>query len=78
MPKYNIIYTSSNDTPYLWNGTLLFELEKEEQEVLKFSGSSFKKEELKEAIEECKAAIAEMFPTENNPKIKTVEITVSD
>jgi len=77
MPAYNIIYTSTNDTPYLWNGTLLFELEKEEQEVLKFSGSSFKNEELKEAIEECKAAIAEMFPTDDNPKIKTVEIKVS-
>jgi len=77
MSAYNIIYTSTNDTPYLWNGTLLFELEKEEQEVLKFSGSSFKNEELKEAIEECKAAIAEMFPTDDNPKIKTVEIKVS-
>jgi len=77
MSAYNIIYTSTNDTPYLWNGTLLFELEKEEQEVLKFSGSSFKKEELKEAIEGCKAAIAEMFPTDKNPKIKTVEIKVS-
>lgn len=77
MPNYNIIYTSPDGDTYLWNGRSLDRLEKEEQEVLYFSGGAFKTEELKEAIEECKALIAEMFPTDNEPKIKTVELKVS-
>jgi hypothetical protein len=78
MPKYNIIYTSPNDDHYLWNGTSLDKLEKEEQEVLLFSGKNFKEGELKDAINDCKKAAKQLFSRDKDPKVKTVEIAVSD
>jgi len=78
MPKYNIIYTSPKKDHYLWNGTSLDKLERAGQENLMFSGKIFKEEELPGAIKDCKAAIAQSFPKDENPDIKTVLINVSD
>ena len=78
MPKYNIIFTSPDDDPYLWNGTSLDQLEKTGQEVLKFSGRTFEHGELKAAIKYCRAFAKKMFPDDKDLKIKTVEIRVSD
>jgi len=78
MPKYNIIYTSPQKDHYLWDGTSLTKLEKAEQETLRFSGKSFKKEELDDATADCKKGIAQSFPKDENPLIKSVQITVSD
>jgi hypothetical protein len=77
MSKYNIIYTSPADDPYLWNGASLDKLEHTDQEVLLFSGKSFEEGKLKDAIKDCKAAAKVMFPKDTDPKIKTVEIKVS-
>jgi len=78
MAKYNIIYTSPNDDLYLWNGISLDQLEHADQEVLFFSGKSFKDDELKDAIRDCKAVAKAIFPDDTDPKIKTVEIKVSN
>jgi len=78
MPKYNIIYTSPQKDHYLWDGTSLTKLEKAGQEILMFSGKVFKEEELAGAIKECKKAIAQSFPKDEAPEIKTVQIAVSD
>ncbi|WP_179415664.1 hypothetical protein HDF19_05500 [Mucilaginibacter sp. E4BP6] len=78
MPKCNIIYTSPQKDHYVWDGTSLTKLEKAEQETLRFSGKSFKQDELDEAIKDCKKAIEQSFPKDENPEIKTVKITVSD
>jgi hypothetical protein len=78
MPKYNIIYTSPQKDPYLWDGTSLTKLEKAEQGMLRFSGKSFKKEELDDATADCKKAVKQSFPKDENPEIKSVQITVSD
>ena len=77
MPKYNIIYTSPHDDHYLWNGISLDKLEKEGQEVLMFSGKNFKEGELKDAINDCEKAAKQLF-SDKNPKVKTIEIAVSD
>lgn len=78
MPKYNIIYTAPNDDHYIWNGASLDKLEKAEQEILRFSGKSFKEEELANAIADCKETIARTFPKDPDPEIGVVEIAVSD
>ena len=78
MPKYNIIYTSPDNGHYLWNGTELFTLEKTGQEELRFSGKIFKKDELHGGIKACKKAAHALFPKDNEPQIKAVEIKVSD
>ena len=78
MPRYNLIYTSPNSDPYLWNGSSLDKLEKKGQEALRFSGKDFKDEELAQAITDCQAAVKEMFPKDENPVIEPVEIKVSD
>ena len=78
MPKYNIIYTTAHHDHYLWNGTSLDKLEKTGQENLMFSGKSFKEEELDNAITDCKKTIAQAFPKDTDPEIKTVQIAVSD
>ncbi len=77
MPKYNIIYISPADDPYLWNGATLDKLEHTGQEMLLFSGRSFQDGELKDGIKDCKAAAKAMFPEDTDPKIKTVELKVS-
>jgi hypothetical protein len=77
MPNYNIIYTSPGNDPYLWDGTSLTQLEKTEQEVLRFSGKDFKQDGLPDGIAACKKAAKEMFPKDEELKIKTVEIKVS-
>jgi hypothetical protein len=76
MPKYNIIYTSPHDEPYLWNGTSLDKLEKTGQEVLRFSGKIFGANELTSAIAACKKAAKEMFPNDEYLKVDTVEVKV--
>lgn len=78
MPKYNVIYTAPNNYHYLWNGASLDKLEKAEQETLRFSGKSFKEEELANAIADCKETIAREFPKDIDPEIGVVEIAVSD
>jgi hypothetical protein len=78
MPKYNIIYTTPHHDHYLWNGTSLDKIEKAEQETLRFSGKSFKEEELADAKSDCKKTIARAFPKDDNPEIKSVLIAVSD
>jgi hypothetical protein len=78
MPKYNIIYTSPQKDHFLWDGTTLTKLEKAGQETLMFSGKVFKEDELDDAIKECKDAIAQSFPKDSDPEIKTVKIAVSD
>ena len=78
MPKYNIIYTSPDSGHYLWNGTDLFTLEKTGQEELRFSGRIFNEDELPDGIKACKNAAHELFPEDAEPKIKAVEIKVSD
>jgi hypothetical protein len=76
MSKYNIIYISPADDPYLWNGTTLDKLEHTGQEMLLFSGKSFQDKELKDGIKDCHAAAKVLFPEDTDPKIKTVEIKV--
>jgi hypothetical protein len=78
MAKYNIIYTTPHHDHYLWNGISFDKIEKAEQELLRFSGKSFKEEELTDAISDCKKAITQSFPKDDNPEIKTVQIAVSD
>ncbi|MFI5157305.1 MAG: hypothetical protein ACHQF4_00475 [Sphingobacteriales bacterium] len=78
MPKYNIIYTTPHHDHYLWNGTSLDKIEKTEQETLRFSGKSFKEDELTDAIADCKKTIPRAFPKDTDPDIKTVQIIVSD
>ena len=78
MPKYNIIYTSPQKDHYLWDGTVLTKLEKAKQETLRFSGISFKEDELAERVIECRSAVEESFPKDANPEIKPVQIRVSD
>ena len=78
MPKYNIIYTSPQKDNYLWDGASLTKLERAGQENLMFSGKIFKEDELADAMKDCKAAIAQSFPKDENPEIKTVLINVSD
>lgn len=76
MPKYNIIYTSPQDEPYLWNGTSLDKLENTEQEVLRFSGKVFEEDELQDAVKACKKAAKEMFPMDEFLKVDAVEVKV--
>jgi len=76
MPKYNIIYTSPDNDPYLWSGTSLDKLEKTGQEVLRFSGKVFEKDELDNAIAKCKKAAKQLFPDDNELKVDTVEVKV--
>lgn len=78
MPHYNIVYTTPHHDHYLWNGTSLDKLEKAELETLRFSGKSFKEEELAVAIADCKVTIARAFPEDTDPEIGAIEIAVSD
>ncbi len=78
MSKYNIIYESPSGENYLWNGKSFDDLESTEREVLFFSGKSVKNEEVKDALIKCKAAAKALFPEDSDPKIKTVEINVSN
>jgi hypothetical protein len=70
MPKYNIIYTTPHHDDYLWNGTSLDKIEKTEQETLRFSGKSFKEDELDDAIADCRKTITRAFPKIPIPKLK--------
>lgn len=76
MPKYNIIYTSPDNNPYLWSGASLDKLEKTGREVLRFSGKVFEKDELDDAIKECKIVAKEMFPDDDEIKVDMVEVKV--
>jgi hypothetical protein len=78
MSKYNIIYLSPTDDPYLWNGRSLDKLEHTGQEVLRFSGETFKEDELEEAIKACKEAAKQLFPEDKELEVKTIEIKVTD
>jgi hypothetical protein len=78
MSKYNIIYTSPDNGHYLWNGTELFTIEKTGQEELRFSGKIFTQDELPDGIMACKKAANELFPKDEQPQIKAVEVKVSD
>ena len=78
MPKYNIIYISPDNDHYLWTGTSLDKLEKTGQELLRFSGKDFKEEELTDGIKAAKVAAGQAFPDDDELKVKTVEIKVSD
>ena len=77
MANYNIIFTSPENDAYIWNGTSLEKLKSTDSEVLFFSGKSIKEEDLLGALNKCKEAVKAMFPKDNNPDIKTVEIKVS-
>lgn len=76
MPQYNIIYTSPQDEPYLWDGSSLDKLEKTGQEVLRFSGKTFSEGELTDAIEACKQAAKKQFPQDEYLKVNSVEVKV--
>lgn len=77
MSQYNIVYISPQNDHYLWDGTSLNKLEKAEQETLRFSGKSFKEEELDDAIADCKKIIAQSFPKDAKAEVKTVQVKVS-
>lgn len=51
MADYNIIYTSTDNKPYLWNGSSFDLLSKKENEKLRFSGKSYTDKEIAEAAE---------------------------
>jgi hypothetical protein len=76
MPKYNIIYTSPDNDPYLWSDTSLDKLEKTDREVLRFSGKVFEKDELADAIAACKKAAKKLFTMDDELKVDAVEVKV--
>jgi len=78
MPRYNIIYTSPDKVHHLWTGTEFFTLEKTGQEGLRFSGKIFKDDELADGILSCKKAAHGLFPNDEQPQIKGVEVNVAD
>lgn len=78
MPDYNIIYTSLDDEPYLWNGSGFDLLRKEENEKLLFSGKTFESKELPAALKKSRAAAKKIFPADSAPKIKEVKVPVNN
>ena len=76
MLKYNIIYTSPGNDDYLWNGTGFDKLKSVDREPLLFSGKSVKEDQLPETLEKCKEAAKKIFPEDNDPIIKSVEVVV--
>jgi hypothetical protein len=78
MATYNIIYTSPAEDTYLWNGTGFDKLDNADREVLFYSGRSIKNEEQEEALKKSKAAAQQLFPTDADPKIKSVAVKVSN
>ena len=78
MPTYNIICKTKSAKIYLWNGTGFDQLNAKGKEALYYSGKSIKKGDLSEAMAKCKLEVKLLFPKEVNPRIKPVEVGVSD
>jgi hypothetical protein len=78
MATYNIIYTSPDKDIYLWTERSLTKINSRDRENLKYSGKSIKDDGLEGAIEKCRLSIKSHFPTDTNPKIKLVQIDVSN
>lgn len=76
MADYNIIYIADDDQHYLWNGSG-FDLTKNENEKLMFSGKTYENKELRGAIKKCRAAVKISFPTDKHPQIKQVEVPIN-
>ena len=76
MLKYNIIYTSPGNDDYLWNGTGFDKLKSVDREPLLFSGKAIKEDELQEALKKCKTAAQKLFPGDEEPSIKWIEVVV--
>lgn len=77
MSAYNIIYTAPGHTRYLWNGSSFDKLAEGGQDVLHYSGKTFHSDEVKGEMEECREAAKKMFPQDDVPEIRPVEIKVS-
>ncbi|MBS1526215.1 MAG: hypothetical protein JST19_11230 [Bacteroidetes bacterium] len=77
MADYNIIYTSSKGKPYLWNGSSFDLIKKSENEKLLFSGASYTEKDLNEALEKSRDAAKKLFPGDERPEIKPVEVPVN-
>ncbi|WP_426671019.1 hypothetical protein ACPPVU_07260 [Mucilaginibacter sp. McL0603] len=76
MADYNIIYIAEDEQHYLWNGSG-FDLTKNENEKLMFSGKAYANRELRRAIKKCREAVKISFPTDKHPQIKKVEIPIN-
>ena len=77
MSNYNIIFTSPDNDPYLWNGTSFDKLENEDRESLFYSGISIEEGKVTEALKKSRAAAKKLFPGDKAPGMKAVEIKVS-
>ena len=77
MAIYNIIYKASDDKDYLWNGSS-FDLLKEENEKLFFSGKSYNEDEMAEALLKSYKAAKESFPADTDIRLEPMEILVND
>ncbi|MFB9843201.1 hypothetical protein [Mucilaginibacter ginsenosidivorans] len=77
MAIYNITYKAPDDKDYLWNGST-FDLVKEENEKLFFSGKSYNEDEMAEALLKSYKAAKQLFPADNDIHLEPVEIPVSD
>jgi hypothetical protein len=77
MSTINIIYQSSTDGSYLWNGSAFDKLENEDQESLFYSGKSLVKNTLYQELEKVMTALARDFPSDKRPEVKYVEVPVT-
>jgi hypothetical protein len=78
MADYNIIYTSAENGPYLWNGNSFDRLNKKENEKLLFSGKSYGDDELPAALSKALEIAKRTFPEDSAPAVKPVEINVEN
>lgn len=77
MADYNIIYTATDDKPYLWNGRGFDLLSNKENEKLLFSGKSYNDKEVAEALKKSREAAKLQFPDDRNIHVKQVEVPVN-
>ena len=76
MADYNIIYIAEDEQHYLWNGSG-FDLTKNENEKLMFSGKTYERGELRKAIKKCREAVKISFPTDKSPDRKSTRLNSS-
>ncbi|MGN6637660.1 MAG: hypothetical protein ACTHJ8_02030 [Mucilaginibacter sp.] len=77
MADYNIIYTSPDNKPYLWNGSSFDLLSTNENEKLLFSGKSYDDKEVNGAAEKAREAAKRQFPEDTNIRLHQVEVPVN-
>jgi hypothetical protein len=78
MSIYNIIYTSSENETYLWNGSSFDILKNKDNAGLFFSGGNIVSSKLASAMKKARAVAHVQFPGSKAAEISKVAITVNN